>query len=541
MSTRIPGALAGTAAGALTLGVAELLAVVMSRTTATSGTPSPLLAVGGAFVDLTPAWLKDFAVATFGTNDKIALFAGMGLTLLIACAALGVLSLRRLPLGLGLYGLVGLVGVLAVLSRPGSGALDPLPTAIGVAVGLGVLRWLALRASALAEPSVADGRGEAAPPGEVQPGQAQQSGAAPRADASRRRVLAWGGGLTVLGVIGTYVGRTFNEAGEAVQVARAQVSERLAAARGQGLPVSIPADADFGLPGLASYLSPNDGFYRIDTALSVPQLRPEDWSLRVHGMVDEEIVMSFDELLDEDLIDTVVTLCCVSNPVGGDLIGNAVWTGWPIRELLARAGVSPDADMVLSTSSDGFTAGTPLEALTDGRDSIFAVLMNGEPLPAQHGFPVRMVVPGLYGYVSATKWVVDLKVTRFDADQGYWTPRGWSALGPIKVQSRIDVPATGAGLDAGPTVIAGVAWDQHTGIEKVEVRVDDGDWMEADLSGEVSINTWRQWRVDWDAPAGDHTIAVRATNADGETQTQELAPVAPDGATGWHTIDVTAS
>ncbi|MGB5934849.1 MAG: molybdopterin-dependent oxidoreductase [Ornithinimicrobium sp.] len=534
MSTRIPGALAGTAAGALTLGVAELLSVVMSRTDASSGTPSPLLAVGGAFVDLTPAWLKDLAVATFGTNDKIALFVGMGFTLLMLCAALGVLSVRRLSLGLTLFGVVGLVGVLAVLSRPESASLDPLPTAVGVAVGLVVLRWLAARAASLvgtSQPRTDDG-------GVVAGSSAGSSASSP--EATRRRVLAWGGGLTVVGAIGTYVGRTFNEAGEAVQVARAQVSERLAAARSQVPEVSIPADADFELPGLASYVSPNDDFYRIDTALSVPQLRPDDWSLRVHGMVDEEIELSLDELLDQDLIDTVVTLCCVSNPVGGDLIGNAVWTGWPIRELLARAGVSPEADMVLSTSSDGFTAGTPLEALTDDRDSIFAVLMNGEPLPAQHGFPVRMVVPGLYGYVSATKWVVSLKVTRFDSDQGYWTPRGWSALGPIKVQSRIDVPTSGASLGEGSTVIAGVAWDQHTGVEKVEVRVDDGDWMEADLSGEVSIDTWRQWRLDWDAPAGDHTIAVRATNADGETQTEETAPVAPDGATGWHTIDVTA-
>ncbi len=530
MSTRIPGALAGTAAGALTLGVAELLSVVMNRTGESSGTPSPLLAVGGVFVDLTPAWLKDFAVATFGTNDKIALFAGMGITLLIVCAALGVLSVRHLSLGMTLFGLVGLVGVLAVLSRPGSGALDPLPTAVGVAVGLAVLRWLGARAAGLLETSQAN-------TGDVGLGVSPSVGSS---EATRRRVLAWGGGLTVLGAIGTYVGRTFNEAGEAVQVARTQVSERLAAARSQVPPVSIPADADFELPGLASYVSPNDGFYRIDTALSVPQLRPDEWSLRVHGMVDEEIEITFDELLDQDLINTVVTLCCVSNPVGGDLIGNAVWTGWPIREVLARAGVSPEADMVLSTSSDGFTAGTPLEALTDDRDSILAVLMNGEPLPAQHGFPVRMVVPGLYGYVSATKWVVDLKVTRFDADEGYWTPRGWSALGPIKVQSRIDVPTSGDALDAGSTVIAGVAWDQRTGVRKVEVRVDDGDWIEAELSGEVNIDTWRQWRLDWDASPGDHTIAVRATNADGETQIEETSPVAPDGATGWHTIDVSA-
>ncbi len=255
-------------------------------------------------------------------------------------------------------------------------------------------------------------------------------------------------------------------------------------------------------------------------------------------MVDQEIEMTYDELLDEELIETAVTLACVSNTVGGDLIGNAVWTGWPIREVLARAGVQSGADMVLSTSSDGWTAGTPLEALTDDRDAILAVLMNGEPMPAQHGFPVRMVVPGLYGYVSATKWVVDLKVTTFDVDQAYWTPRGWTAQGPIKVQSRIDVPSSSGNVEAGKAVIAGVAWDQHTGVKKVEVRVDDGDWQEAELSGEVNIDTWRQWRLEWDAAAGEHTITVRATNKDGETQTQEEASPAPSGATGWHSIDV---
>ncbi|MGB5952328.1 MAG: oxidoreductase, partial [Ornithinimicrobium sp.] len=269
MSTRIPGALAGTAAGAITLGVAELLAVVMSRSSAASGTPSPLLAVGGAFVDLTPSWLKDFAVATFGTNDKIALFVGMGVTLLVLCAAIGVLSTRRLSLGLGLFGLVGLIGVWAVLSRPGSGALDPVPTAVGVAVGLAVLRWLALRAAAPATPLDDD--------------------AATPTEPSRRGVIAWGGGLTVVGAVAAFVGRTLNEAGQAVQVARSEVSERLAAIRGSGVAVDIPAEADFQLEGLSSYLSSNDTFYRIDTALSVPQLRPEDWSLRVHGMVDQEI------------------------------------------------------------------------------------------------------------------------------------------------------------------------------------------------------------------------------------------------------------
>ncbi len=529
MTSRIAAPLAGIAAGSVTLGLAEILALLMKRADSAGGTPSPLLAVGGGFVDRTPPWLKDFAVATFGTNDKIALFVGMGMTLLIACAILGVIATKKRQIGLGLYALVGIVGSAAVLNRPGSVAFDAAPTVVGTLAGLGVLAWLAQGAART---------GSAA--GAV----ATDDTIAERAAPTRRGVLAWGSGLTVLGTVGMYVGRTMGDAQQAVQVARERVTERFAESRASATSApgfTIPADADFEIDGLASYISPNDNFYRIDTALSVPQIDPESWSIRVHGMVDQEVEMTYDELLDEDLIETAVTLTCVSNTVGGELIGNAVWTGWPIRELLARAGVQSGADMVLSTSSDGWTAGTPIEALTDDRDAIFAVLMNDEPLPAQHGFPVRMVVPGLYGYVSATKWVVDLKVTRYADDEAYWTPRGWTAKGPIKVQSRIDVPSSGGDVQAGAAVIAGVAWDQHTGIEKVEVQVDDGDWQEAELSGEVSVDTWRQWRLEWDAAAGDHTITVRATNQDGETQTKEKANPAPSGATGWHSINVTVA
>ncbi|MGI8947346.1 MAG: molybdopterin-dependent oxidoreductase [Ornithinimicrobium sp.] len=521
MSSRIGAPLAGIAAGAVTLGVAELLALALARSGNAGGTPSPLLAVGGGFVDRTPPWLKDLAVDLFGTADKIALFVGMGATLALVCAVLGVVTTRWRTTGLVLFALVGVVGSLAVLTRPNAAALDVAPTVLGTLAGLGVLAWLAR-------------------------GAARSSGAAGAAadstqsSPSRRGVLVWGAGLTVLGAAGMYLGRTLGQAAQVVEAARADLRGRVATG-GSRTPVTIPADADFEIDGLASYVTPNETFYRIDTALSVPQVDPGTWSIRVHGMVDTEVELTFDELLDEELIDTVVTLCCVSNEVGGNLIGNARWTGLPIRELLSRAGVQGDADMVLSTSADGFTAGTPLEALTDDRDAILAVGMNDEPLPAEHGFPVRMVVPGLYGYVSATKWVVDLEVTRFDQDQGYWTPRGWSPRGPIKVQSRIDVPRGGSTVQSGSTVIAGVAWDQQTGIERVEVRVDGGQWQEAELADAVSADTWRQWRLPWDATSGEHTIVVRATNKDGETQTPDLAPPAPDGATGWHTIDVTVA
>lgn len=286
-------------------------------------------------------------------------------------------------------------------------------------------------------------------------------------------------------------------------------------------------------------VTPNTSFYRIDTALVVPEIDPSTWSLRIHGLVENEVEIGWDELLALPLEESWTTLTCVSNPVGGDLVGNAKWLGYPIRLLLERARPTSDADMVLSRSIDGFTASTPLEVLQeDTRNAILAVGMNDEPLPAEHGFPVRMVVPGLYGYVSATKWVTELEVTRFDKATAYWTTRGWSAKGPIKLQSRIDLPRRGQGLSAGDTTIAGVAWQQHVGIAKVEVQVDGGAWREATLASAISDDTWVQWSIPWKAERGSHAIRCRATNALGERQTETDGWPAPDGATGWQQLNV---
>jgi DMSO/TMAO reductase YedYZ molybdopterin-dependent catalytic subunit len=313
---------------------------------------------------------------------------------------------------------------------------------------------------------------------------------------------------------------------------------RLPAAASTAPPV--PGGAELGIDGLDAYVTPNETFYRIDTALRVPQVDPRDWSLTVTGLVDEPFTLTWDDLLALPLQEHHVTLACVSNAVGGNLIGNALWLGYPVRELLARARPRAGADMVLSRSTDGFTAGTPLEVLLeDDRQCLLAIGMNGEPLPPEHGFPARLVVPGLYGYVSATKWVTELKVTRFADDEAYWTPRGWSALGPIKLSSRIDVPRPGDDLPTGTVTVAGVAWAQHTGISRVEVRVDGGAWVAAELADTVGPDTWRQWRYDWDAAPGEHVVAVRATDADGVVQVEAEAPPAPDGATGWHTIPLT--
>ena len=512
MSGRWTAALAGVAAGAVTLAVAEIGAAVMLRGGMSSGTASPLLAVGGAFVDRTPAWLKDLAIRTFGTHDKLALFIGMGVVLTCLCAVLGVLAARTGARSLAAlaFAAVGVLGLLAVLDRPGASWPDVLPTVVGTAAGLVVL--LRLTRSATGE----------------EPSAPVAAGAA-----SRRAVLAWGGGLTVVGALGIVAGRALSRAGEVVEAARARLGTLRVAA-----PVRVPEGASQGVPGQTAYLTPNDRFYRIDTALSVPQVDPDTWRLRVTGMVEREVELTFQDLLDAELVEALVTLTCVSNVVGGNLAGNAIWTGLPVRDLLARAGVRDGADMVLSTSTDGFTAGTPLEAMTDERNALVAIAQNGEALLPEHGFPARLVVPGLYGYVSATKWVTELKVTRFDQDEGYWTPRGWSALGPIKTASRIDVPRPGDPVTAGEVVIAGVAWAQHRGIEKVEVRIGDAPWQEATLAEEPTIDSWRQWMLPWTAEPGEYAVSVRATDGAGEVQTQEHAYPAPNGASGWHTVDI---
>ena len=495
----------GVVAGVFTVGVATLLAALMTTAGLSGGTPSPVVAVGGAFIDRTPPWLKDFAVATFGTLDKTALLVGMAVFLTIVCAVIGIVGARRPTVGLVVFGFLGAIAMLAVATRPFSGPFDLLPTVIGTVAGLWALSTLWRRAEQGANGTVVD----------------------------RRRLLLGGAGFTVAGLTAATLGQSFGQ--RAGLAAQSRSTVRLPRA---GRTVVVPPGAQLDVAGITPYIMPNADFYRIDTALVVPRLDTAGWSLKVHGMVDREVTIDWATLLTKSMQDSLVTLMCVSNEVGGDLTGNAVWTGWPVRELLKLAGPTSGADMVLSTSSDGWTAGTPLSVLTDDRNALLAIAMNGQPLPFEHGFPVRMVVPGLYGYVSATKWVSDLKVTTFASDQGYWTPRGWSALGPVKTESRIDVPRSGDRVSAGKVAVAGIAWAQHRGIKAVEVRVDNGRWQQARLAEEPTIDSWRQWVLPWDAAKGNHTITVRATDAEGVVQTETQAPPAPDGATGWHTISV---
>lgn len=482
-------------------GVGELLAALFASEA------SPFGAIGAVAVDLAPAWAKELAIALFYTNDKNALLVGIAIVLLLVGAAAGLVE-RRVPfLGRSIVALLGAAGIAAAATRVNAPELFWAPSLVA-----GALAFVTL--GLLLPPHPA---GETGDP------------------LSRRGFLIGSAAATLLGVIGTAVATGVRAGGQAVKALRDAVTLPAAQAT-----ATIPDAAELNIDGLARVVTSNADFYRIDTAIVVPEVDPATWSLRIHGLVENEITITWDELLALPLSESAVTLSCVSNQVGGSLVGNAVWLGHPIREMLARAVPLPEADMVLSRSHDGFTAGTPLEALTDDRDALLAVGMNGEPLPLEHGFPVRMVVPGLYGYVSATKWVVELEVTRFDSARAYWTDRGWSERGPIKLQSRIDVPRQ-RDVATGEQAIAGVAWQPHTGVAGVEVQIDDGPWREADLATAISDDTWVQWSLPWTAEPGNHTIRCRATGADGERQTDAQAPPAPNGATGWHSIVVQAS
>ncbi|WP_459548543.1 molybdopterin-dependent oxidoreductase [Nocardia sp. X0981] len=500
--------LSGLAAAAVVLGVGELFAGLIDPDAA------PFPALGAVVVDHTPQALREFAIERFGTADKLVLFLCMGVVTAVLGGVIGLLERRR-PYGSALLVALGVLVCFAVLHRPYATAVSAVPTLLAVAAGVVTLRTLTARISHR-EPA---------------PVSAGDQGTEP----SRRRFLLLAAGVAAFAAGSAAAGRRLGERMRAVTAdqGRFVVPRPVAAA------APPPPGTDPPVPGLTVFETPNDAFYRIDTALRVPAVASTDWRLRIHGMVERDIEFGMADLLRRPAVEKTITLTCVSNEVGGDLVGNARWIGYPLAELLAEAGIRPDADMVLSTSADGFTAGTPVAAMTDGRDALLAVGMNGAPLPIEHGYPARLVVPGLYGYVSATKWVVDLELTRFDLAQAYWTQRGWSERGPIKTTARIDVPASSATVPPGPTVVAGVAWAQHRGIAAVEVQVDDGPWERAELAPEYSLDTWRQWTWRWNAPPGRHTLRVRATDGTGRVQTAQRARPVPDGATGLHSRSVT--
>jgi DMSO/TMAO reductase YedYZ molybdopterin-dependent catalytic subunit len=501
-------ALAGIVSAAVLLAASELLAVLVGSIS------SPILAVGSFVIDIFPPWAKDLVIALFGVNDKLVLLLSLGVAVVIAAAIGGILQLWRAPLGVLVVVIAGALSTAAIVTRAGAGLVDGIPTVVGTVLAGYVMhsaiarlrRWRSAVSAPASEPT-----------SEPTPGLA------------RRNFLGF---TLIAGAAAVVVGTGSRIAAGAMSSARALRDSVM-------LPtplttVTIPPGADLGIPGLSPLFVPNSDFYRIDTALTVPVVDPVAWRLTIGGMTEREVVLSFQDILDLGVREYVITLTCVSNEVGGPLLGNARWLGVPLREVLALAGPTARADMVLSTSFDGFTAGTPLDALTDPlRDSILAVGMNGEPLPAEHGFPVRMVVPGLYGYVSATKWLTELRVTTFAADEGYWTPRGWDALGPIKLSSRLDTPRVDRAVPPGLTKIAGVAWAQPIGVAAVDITIDGGSWLPATLSAPINNDAWVQWFVDWEASTGVHTIVVRATDNDGNVQLQERVPPAPNGSTGW--------
>ena len=525
--SRWPPAVAGIVAAGSALATGELLSGL------SADIPSLVISVGELIIDKTPGGIARWSIGNLGSNQKPALVVGITVISIALGALFGIASSRRMRTGVIGFSLFGLFGAWAVARNPlaanGPSILAALVAAlVGVIVLVVLLRMLRSTASEV--------EGFAAPE-----------------PVERRSFLTAAGGGAALAVGATALGRSGrasqNAEGSRESVAAVlEEAETGSATSGGGAELSIDPNAtpvvglEAEVDGVSTWVTPNDEFYRIDTALTFPQIDVDDWELTITGMVDNPITMNFQDLLDMGLEEEHVTLSCVSNPVGGELVGNAKWLGVPLSAVLERVGVQAGATQIMAKSYDDWTAGFPTEAAFDGRTAMIAVAMNDEPLPVKNGFPARLVVSGLYGYVSATKWLREIKLTTLEAEQGYWIPRGWSKFGPIKTQSRIDVPRRGETLTAGRNAIAGIAWAPNVGITRVEVTTDAGEtWQEARLFDEVTDNSWRQWVLEWDAQPGTYVIGVRATDATGETQTPERSRPDPDGATGWDNFQVTVA
>ncbi len=528
------GALAGLLAAAVALGIAQLVAAL----TGPSG--EPVIAVGSAAIGLTPVPVKDFAIQHFGSSDKTVLIAGILVVLALLAMASGIAARRRRGYGLAGLGVLGALAVAAALTRPTAGPADAIPAVVGVIAGAFMLLLLVRAAAPAAapggDPTSATKRSPAPPvPG---PGPAGPRPAVSPAGASlnRRRFLAAAASAAAAAAAGAASGQVLLRR---FSVAASRARTMLPAARFTG--PAAPRGAQLAVPGITPFTTTGGSFYRVNTALALPQVPPEQWRLRVHGMVERELDITFSELLKRPLTEADITLACVSNPVGGPYVGNARWLGASLAALLREARVRRGADQILSTSSDGWTCGTPIETVLDGRNALIAVGMNGQPLPVAHGFPARMVVPGLFGYVSGTKWVVDLEITTFSAQRAYWVQRGYSAQAPIKTGSRIDVPKPLAQVRAGQVTVAGVAWAPHRGVDAVQVRDGSGPWHQARLAAVPGIDTWRQWAWSWHATPGLHQLQVRAVNGTGAVQPSQRVPIVPNGATGWDTTTVTVT
>nr|WP_107383057.1 molybdopterin-dependent oxidoreductase [Streptomyces agglomeratus] len=508
-------ALSGLLAGCAALAVAELVS------TAVRPEAGPVTAVGGAAIDRTPAPVKDWAIRSFGESDKLVLQLGILATLCVLALALGAVALRHRRTGAAGVLLLGAVGAAAATGRPDStGLADGLPSLAGGVAGAAALYVLIGRLTRPRRTAARDDEG----------GWDRRGGLIAATAAA-----AASGGAGMLG-------RTVNSRrGQGAVASRAGVL----LPRPASPAAPVPPGARLRVPGISSFTTPSSTFYRVDTALVVPRVNAGTWRLRIHGKgVRRPVTVTFQDLLERELTERDITLTCVSNEVGGPYVGNARWIGVRLADLLREAGVKPPsrggpADQLVARSVDGMTLGTPVEDVMDGRDAMLAVGMNGEPLPFVHGFPVRMIVPGLYGYVSACKWIEDIELTTFDDYDPYWVKREWAREAPVKTQSRIDTPKPFARPTAGTVMVAGVAWAQRRGVERVDVRVDDGPWQPADLAAQATVDTWRQWSFPWKATPGGHTLTVRATDRTGAVQTEKRTRTIPDGADGWHSVVVT--
>jgi len=502
--------LAGIAAAAVAIGVGELVGALLGGT-------SIIAAVGAVVISLQPPGGKDLMVALFGTNDKLALEIMTGIGGLLVGGLLGLIARRDMRGALAGYVAIGVVGVWLLLQDPLSSVVAAaLTVTAAVVAGAAMLSWLAGAITRV--------------------GSSTASGV----DLGRRSLLAVAATFVavggVLAVIGRLLGGQLGSGGPSVSVGIPAPLETV-----PPTPAAADFSADPALAGLSPIVVPNADFYRIDTRLSVPRVDSATWNLRVHGMVDHEVTLNYADLLALPLVERYVTIACVSNEVGGHLVGNARWTGTSLVSVLERAGVQPAASQVVGRSFDGWTSGFPTAHLSGaGREAMIVVAMNGEPLPAAHGFPARLIVPGLYGYVSATKWLTEIELTTLEAFDAYWVPLGWAKQAPILTQSRIDRPAQGAFLDAGPFTVAGVAWAPTRGISRVEVQLDEGDWREGELSLPLSNYSWVQWRVTLDVAPGMHQLQVRATDGNGDRQIPERTRPAPDGARGYHQVRFSA-
>lgn len=512
MAGRVRPGLAGIVAAASALATSELLAGVVD------GVPSLVAAVGSVLIPFVPPALESWAISLFGTSDKAVLNTGTTVIALVFGAWAGLRAHRAFANGVAVFGVFGTIGLLAALMQP---LVSPVATVLALVVSVGVglvvlagLLRVIRRSERPADPDTEPAAGT---------------------DGARRAFLGLAlGGLAAAALIAA--------GGTALRRSRTTIdpADLTLPDPARALPPIAPSQAFSDVAGLTPIVVPNDDFYRIDTALSVPGIDRDTWTLRMHGMVDREVELTYDDILGMPLVERYVTLSCVSNEVGGRLVGNARWLGVPLVDLLERAGVQEGATQIVGRSVDGWTAGFPTEVAFDGRESLLAVGMNGEPLPAQHGYPARLVVPGLYGYVSATKWITEIELTTWEAFDAYWVPRGWAKEGPIKTQSRIDVPRRNATVAPGEVVVAGVAWAPTHGITAVEVQVDEGEWLACELTEPLSDDAWVQWKRPVELREGTHLLRVRATDGRGRVQTSRFTPPRPDGATGHDVVRVTA-